>query len=153
MLGCNIIRFDASKCFKTIDGMSKSFRNAKLLLRISINVNFHRQDVSTAKCQRYLSILSIWHWQVEEKNYPVAKKVKCLIFLILGITGTCVHDNLWFWNVHKNSCRWVYPAQRKLPQKSVEHHGLHSCRFRVSITFCTKMRYSNKRMPITLGFI
>ena len=53
-------------------------------------------------------------------------------FFILGITGTCVHDNFWIWNVYKNSCRWLYPSQRKLPQKSVEHHGLHSCRFRVS---------------------
>ena len=80
--------------------------------------------------------------KTKEENEKVKNdNIYISILIFTGITGTCVHDNLWFWNVHKNSCRWVYPPQRKLPQKSVEHHGLHCRRFRVRLTFLSIFIY------------
>ena len=80
-------------------------------------------------------------------------KLTSLFIIFVGITGTCVHDNLCHWNVHENSCRWVYPAPRKLPQKSVEHHGLHCCCFRVSNQTSRENIYTDTSIRIILNLV
>ena len=75
------------------------------------------------------------------------------LLICLGITGTCVHDNFCHWNVHENSCRWVYPAPRKLPQKSVEHHGLHCCCFRVSTQNTRENIYTHTSLMIIINLV
>ena len=66
----------------------------------------------------------------------LAIKCSCLIlnlfyFVFLGRIGGRVHGNLFGGDGHQDPGRRVHPAQGQLPQKPLEHHGLHRRRFRV----------------------